>query len=131
MAENASQSLTVVAVDMRKGEEVTGVGLTPLALIVVLALLAALGLAVLSTALFCHSAVPRGTEGTFAIASLCRAWGASREEEEMREQPLARHTEASPAGWGGDGERVVSWGGQSETQRTMASGQWMSTGRFY
>lgn len=126
-----SQSLTVVAVDARNGEEATGVGLTPLALIVLIALLAVLGMAVLSISLLCTSAVPRGIEGTKAIASLCRVWGAAREEEEMREQPQGQCAEPSQGDWEGNGERVVSWGGYSETQRTMASGKWMAAGRFY
>ncbi|KAH8175710.1 hypothetical protein LIA77_04128 [Sarocladium implicatum] len=126
-----SQSLTVVAVDMKDGQEVTGVGLTPLALIVLLALLTALGVAVLSMSFFCRSTVPRGAQGTLAIALLCRVWGASREEEEMREQPQTQYTEPSPAGWRGEEERPVSWGAQSEAQRTLASGKWMSAGRVY
>lgn len=124
-----SQSLTLVAVDGPAGKAMTGIGLTPMALIILAALLVFLGLAILAMSIFCQSAVPRNIEGSRTIASLCRSWGATSEVEEMREQPSRQFSEPQQETWQGNGGRVASWGGMSATQGTIASGQWMAAGR--
>lgn len=129
-----SQSLTLVALDGPDKEKVTGVGLTPLALVALTAILAAMGVGILLVALLCQSAVPQHIDGSRTIAALCQSWGASSEVEEMREQP-SRQYPAEPLHSSSQGtsqgtrRRTTSWSAMSEAPGTIASGQWMAAGR--
>lgn len=124
-----SQSLSLVALDGPGGKDMTGIGLTPSALGILAALLVLLGLAILAMSIFCQSSIPRSIEGSRTIASLCRAWGATSEVGERREQPSRPHSIPREQSSQGESGRIASWTGNSEMQGTIASGQWMAAGR--